>query len=484
LPLEKILMKKQRLRYWILCADLVWALVAMVLAYVLRFGFVWYGPANGSFLSFVPLLLVALGLWALIFAWMHLDGFHGGWYPPAVFSQLLLAVGLLMAGVFAGGYLARLYESRLTFTYFGIMLFVGFLGIRYLVHGVLGSKYLTGALRRVLIVGNGPVAREMAVKIERHPEVLCQVVGFLYSADSSFDSRTGANLDQAKTVRTMEVIDLLRERRIDEVIIALSKPGSAEVMNLAARCRQAGITVNVVPHPYELYLSRPQLLDIGGLPVLQLREVDANFANAAWKRGLDSVLGSLLLIFSLPIVAVGAISLLHKRGGPFRRELRCGQAGVPFRMWRLNSDRDCKELGHWELTLQQLSITELPQLWNVLRGEMSLVGPRPETPERVKHYSDWQRQRLKVRPGVTGLAQVHGLREQHSSEEKARVDLQYMLHPSLFLDISLLMQTLWTVLVRMFRLSRSNSETPSRKPTDRFLEGSLTSAHSTQPSAD
>jgi lipopolysaccharide/colanic/teichoic acid biosynthesis glycosyltransferase len=476
-------MKKQRLRYWILGADLMWALVAMVLAYVLRFGFNWYGPTDGSFLSFVPLLLVALGLWALIFSWMHLDGFHRGWHPPAVFSQIFLAVGLLMAGVFASGFLARVYVSRLTFTYFGIALFAGFLTIRYLVHAALGSKYLTRAARRVLIVGNGPVAREMAAKIERHPEVLCQVVGFLYSADSSFDSRMRGNPGEAKTVQTLEVIDLLRERRIDEVIIALSKPGSQEVVSLSARCREAGVTVNVVPYPYELYLSEPQLLDIGGLPVLQLREANADFSNAAWKLGLDIILGSVLLVLSLPMILIGAIALLRKRGGPLRGELRCGQLGKPFRMWRLNSDRDGKGLGRWEVILQQLSVTELPQLWNILRGEMSLVGPRPEPPERVKHYSDWQRQRLKVRPGMTGLAQVHGLREEHSSEEKARFDLQYMLHPSLFLDISLLMQTLLTLLGRMFRLPKLGSETP-HKSTDRFLEGSLTSAHSAQPSAD
>jgi lipopolysaccharide/colanic/teichoic acid biosynthesis glycosyltransferase len=90
----------------------------------------------------------------------------------------------------------------------------------------------------------------------------------------------------------------------------------------------------------------------------------------------------------------------------------------------------------------------LPQLWNVLRGDMSLVGPRPESPERVKYYSEWQRQRLKVRAGVTGLAQVNGLREQHSSEDKTRFDLQYILNWSPLLDLSLILQTVWTLLSR------------------------------------
>jgi lipopolysaccharide/colanic/teichoic acid biosynthesis glycosyltransferase len=478
--------KKQRLQYWILGADLIWTVFAMVLAYLLRFGFTWHGPADGTFLSFLPPLLAALVLWALIFPGMHLDGFRQGWHPPAILSQLFLAVCFLMTAVLAGGFISRVYMSRLTLAYFGIILFAGFVTIRYLVYAVLGSKYLTRAPRRVLIVGSGPVAREMASNIKRHPEVLCQVVGFLCSADTSFDSRLQGIEREAVAVQTLGVIDLLREQKIDEVIIALSKPDSAEVMNLTARCREAGITVSVVPYPYELYLSKPQLLDIGGLPVLQLREVNARFANAAWKRGLDIIVGSGLLILSLPVLILAVLTLLPKRGSPLRRYLRCGQSGRLFRMWRLNSDRECKDVSRYELMLQQLSITEIPQLWNVLCGEMSLVGPRPEPPERVKHYSDWQRQRLNVKPGVTGLAQVHGLREQHSSEEKTRFDLQYMLHPSPFLDISLLLQTLWTLIGRLLRLHAlgHGEREAGGETTDRLFERSLTSAHRTQPSAD
>jgi lipopolysaccharide/colanic/teichoic acid biosynthesis glycosyltransferase len=93
---------------------------------------------------------------------------------------------------------------------------------------------------------------------------------------------------------------------------------------------------------------------------------------------------------------------------------------------------------------------------------MSIVGPRPESPERVKHYSDWQRQRLSVEPGLTGLAQVQGLRERHSSEEKARFDLQYIFHWSLFLDLSLIVQTVWTLALRLVKTERGPA--PSEGP--------------------
>jgi len=478
-------LNKQRLQYCILALDLLWAILAMVAAYLLRYGFAEYDPQHG-FLTYATALLATMLLWIVIFAAAKMDGFRHGWHLPAVSSQLFLAVCLLMVVLFAAGYLLRIFLSRLTFTYFGVLLFLGFLGIRYFVHFILSSRLLRRAARRIVIVGTGPVAREMAAKIERHPEMLCKVVGFLSSADSSFDILPSALPNKASKVRALEVVDLLRKQQVDEVIITVSQPGSPELMNLAARCRQDGIMVSVVPHPYELYLSKPQLVDIGGLPVLQLREGLANFANSGLKRTFDFVFSLFFFGFSVPVVIAGVIMLLGRRGGPFSRELRCGQNAMPFSMWRLNSDRECKDLPRRELILQQLSITELPQLWNVLRGEMSLVGPRPESLDRVKHYSDWQLQRLKVKPGITGLAQVHGLREQNSSEEKARFDLQYMMRSSFFLDISLLLQTVWTLVGRtaqLYKLTYSGTAREVPGNAD-LLEGSISNAHSTQSSAD
>lgn len=402
-------------------------------------------------------------------------------------SQLFVALCILMAVLMAGGYLLRIFLSRLTLSYFGILLFVGFLSIRCGTHAILGSRYLAKAVRRVLIVGNGPVAREMAAKIECHPEMLCQVVGFLCSADSSFDTRLPGAVNEARKIQTLGVIDLIREQRVDEVIITLSRPGSPEVMNLADRCRREGIGVSVVPHPYELYLSKPQLIDLGGLPVLQLRDAKSRFANSMFKRGFDVTFGFCLLVGSFPFVAAGAIGLLTKKGGPFVRELRCGQFGKHFWMYRLNSNREHENLSQYETMLQQLSITEMPQFWNVVCGDMSLVGPRPESPERVKHYSDWQSQRLNVKPGMSGLAQVCGLREQHSSEEKARFDLQYIMHSSLFFDISLILQTGWTLMGRLLRpntlVTRSVSTIVSNS-TEFLIERTLPSAHRSQSSAD
>jgi lipopolysaccharide/colanic/teichoic acid biosynthesis glycosyltransferase len=121
-------------------------------------------------------------------------------------------------------------------------------------------------------------------------------------------------------------------------------------------------------------------------------------------------------------------------------------------MYRLGIHRNDPTLDLLERLLVLTSITELPQLVNVLIGEMSLVGPRPELPERVKAYSEWQRQRLNVTPGMTGLAQVHGLRDPDSSDAKSNYDLEYILHWSAGGDLSLIVQTAWTLILRLKEL--------------------------------
>jgi lipopolysaccharide/colanic/teichoic acid biosynthesis glycosyltransferase len=460
-------------------------LLAMPAAYALRYGLALHSSRADLLIAFLPLTTASLLLWSMLFPRMKLDGFCLGWHLPATVSQLLIASVAILGTVMAMSYLTGHYVSRLVLAFWGLLIFGGFVIIRRIALAILRSSYLTKAIRRVVIVGNGPLAREMAFKLQRHPEMLCQVVGHLYLADASLNNHILDAGEEAIRVQTLGVADLLRVQRVDEVIITLSKPGNPEVMNLAAQCRKNGIVVSVVPGPYELYLSTPQLLDIGGLPILRLQQADSSFANGTAKRVFDVVLTCIVIPLSLPFVLVAALVFLTKRQ-PFVRELRCGRSGKPFWMYRLNSDRNGPSLPLFEQLLHQVSITELPQLWNVLRGDMSLVGPRPEVLERVKHYSEWQRQRLNVRPGITGLAQVHGLREEHSSEEKARFDLQYMLHASPFLDLSLLLQTAWTLVTRLLQinhLEKLHVNAGELRKQDAFQEP-FPNAHSPQSSTN
>jgi len=251
------------------------------------------------------------------------------------------------------------------------------------------------------------------------------------------------------------------------------------------------VSVSLVPQPYELYLSKPHLLDLGGLPLLRLQERSDRRLLFRWKRAVDLLEGLILSLFALPVLVPAAIALRMSKGRAFRWESRTGKAGKVFSMLRLNVDRHSSDLTGLEQFLQHLSITELPQLFNVLRGDMSVVGPRPESPSRARHYSEWQKQRLSVKPGMTGLAQVHGLREQNSSEEKTRFDLQYLLGASPLMDLSLLLQTSWTLAGRMFQYPTSASAEQGvamqkQRADFRFpsVEEALHHAHRSQSSAD
>jgi lipopolysaccharide/colanic/teichoic acid biosynthesis glycosyltransferase len=462
--------------------------MSVVGAYALR-----YGPAELASLhqpiqvEYLLVAVVAAAVWSLLYLLIKLDGFSGGWNLPSILSQVLIGVMLLMSILLAGAFLGRRFYSRLVMFYFGALLVVGFVAIRSLMRSYVLSRSRSGGLRRVVILGNGRVARELANKIERHPEFMKRVVGFLYP---STDVPTGSwqqDVPASATfpTNTLGAIELLKEQGIDEIIVVHPKASLSEIRKFIHSSQVAGLTVSLVPQGYELYISRPRFLDVEGLPVLSLEETAPNPLLLATKRASDFVFAIALTVFAAPIFVVGALALITRNQKPLRRELRCGLNGRQFSMWRMNIDRESSELVGLRRWLARLSLTELPQLWNVILGDMTLVGPRPEPPERVKHYSDWQRQRLNVKPGLTGLAQVHGLREQHSSEEKARFDLQYILHWSPFFDLSLLLQTIWTVAVRLASSEpRAVLSMPFREKEVEILTSEVMSADRTHAGAD
>jgi lipopolysaccharide/colanic/teichoic acid biosynthesis glycosyltransferase len=458
----------------------------MTFGYGLRYYDSWQDPARTAPSVFLPFLVGTLVFWSVLSCWVHLDGFRGGWRLSAILSQLFPAVAALMLLLFAGAYLARWYTSRFILSVFAIVFFLGLLGIRLIFRGSLESRYRSGAVRKAVIVGSGPIATEIARKIESHPEMLWEVSGFLCPAENAHSVSIAEHATTSINVRSVGIAELLRSYGIDDLIISLPQTEHPQICDLIACCRRAGIGINVVPQPYELYLSRPRLLDLDGLPILRVGGLSEIKAIPIWKRAFDFLLSGLLLLVSGPAILTVAAWFRIRKGRAFRSETRCGQCGKTFRMYRFNSDRHAVGLPFHEFVMQQSSFTELPQLLNVLQGDMSLVGPRPEGPEKVRHYSDWHRQRLSVIPGITGLAQVHGLRDQNSSEDKTRYDLQYILHRSLFLDISLLLQTISTLALRSFRRKRE-TQFPSERagvavPTT--LEESLSRAHSAQSGTD
>jgi lipopolysaccharide/colanic/teichoic acid biosynthesis glycosyltransferase len=305
-------------------------------------------------------------------------------------------------------------------------------------------------------LGNGIIAREIADRIKQHPELRWELVGFLFPSREDIGelSRQTERNDQ---LNALQIESLLNQEQVEEIIIASDRLEQAEMLNLIANCRRKGIQISVVPNLYKLYVTRPSLIDLDGLPLLALSESGPALFHRMAKRAFDASLSLIVLILTSPLLVAGAVVLWVQHRRIFDSESRCGRYGQVFQMYRFNSDRAHADISGLERLLQDLSATELPQLINVLKGDMSLVGPRPETEDRVKRYSDWQRQRLVLKPGMTGLAQVHGLRDESSSEDKAYYDLRYMQNWSLLVDASLILQTVWAVTNRFI-------STPDRKP--------------------
>src|SRR5581483_1722326 len=265
-------MKPRHVDLWILAADLCWIAVALVAADLLRYGLA-LSSENSLLHVLLPLLCASCVIWLALSLWTDLDGFRGGWRFSAVVSQALIAVSIEMSILLAIGYLARAYVSRLALIYFGVLLLIGVLAIRCTAWVLLRARHRAGEVWRVAILGTGRIARELASKIERHPEMLCRVVGLIVPEENVAEDCFADSPERQDTVKlsSFGIADLLRDQAVDELILALPQPAQPEVRAVTNQCRECGISISVVPHSYELYLTRPSLIDIDGLPILQLR---------------------------------------------------------------------------------------------------------------------------------------------------------------------------------------------------------------------
>ena len=448
-------MNRRRVRFLLLGFDLIWITVALGLAILNR---TLQGRLQPDELAnSLPVLIVSLAAWPILFAWLRLDGFRWGAGITAITANVLVAVTGLLVVISAIQFGLRRPVPRGTLALLGILLVVGFILVRRGMLAALKRGHRLGASQKVLIVGNGPLSQEIKDKIGQHPEFLYEIAGYLHSdMDSDFsDSRS-----PGETVWSGNLKKLLQEQDVSEVFVVERRMPPQEMNRFFEVCTELGIGLSFIPQTYEMYVFRPEMLDIGGLPFIRLKPVALSFAARVSKRCLDVLLSLMLITIQLPIFAIVALYARLTTGKVVSRVPRVGLEGKTFSMLRFDVNAGQEEATFGGLC-HRWSLTELPQLFNVLRGEMSLVGPRPESPDRVKHYSDWQRLRLRVLPGITGLAQVHGIRTASSSESKTKFDLQYIQSWSLLLDISLALQTLSTILSRGSRLEHKPSA-PSR----------------------
>lgn len=332
---------------------------------------------------------------------------------------------------------------------------------------------LTGTIGKpVLIVGAGIVGAQVARRLESHPEYGLVPVGFLDDEPRAVAEVGGREVPVLGTVE--EIDKIVAQEKVGNVIVAFSSVADARLARLIQRSQDLGLHVSVVPRMFDTINNRIAYDPVGGLPLLSFSAVDPKGTQFAVKHAFDRLFAGVLLLLTAPVLGVIALAVRLSSPGPILyRQRRVGRDGRVFDLFKFRSmhvnpvvdgaDGDVADLstllggdtapggveGPDRRTavgkfLRRTSLDELPQFFNVLRGEMSVVGPRPERPEFVDlfqqdvvRYED----RHRVKSGITGWAQVNGLRGQTSLAERVEMDNYYIAHWSLGLDLKIILLT-------------------------------------------
>jgi exopolysaccharide biosynthesis polyprenyl glycosylphosphotransferase len=326
--------------------------------------------------------------------------------------------------------------------------------------------------QNTLVVGTGPEGRRIARRLGQHPEFGLRVVGFV-------DGNPGAIVPGFDGVRVVGTLDdlphLVHEKHVDRVVMGFTADGHEPMLRHIRELNAQGVQVDVIPRFPELMGPEVDVHSAGGIALWSLRPFKLSRSSRALKRLADVTVSTAALVLLAPLFAIVAVAIkLDSRGPVFFRQERIRDADRTFRMWKfrtmvVDAEQRKHEIAHLNIhardggealmfkadddprvtrvgrVLRRYSLDELPQLVNVLAGEMSLVGPRPLIPEEHLHVTEWRRQRLSVKPGVTGLWQVNG-RSNLPFEEMVALDYRYVTNWSPWLDLGLIVKTVPQVL--------------------------------------
>ena len=319
-----------------------------------------------------------------------------------------------------------------------------------------GLRYLRGKgvnVKRVIVVGSGRQARSYLAEIGADPELGYRAVGYIAPEESQdLELPWLGGFDAMK-----EVFD--RERP-DEVVSAVDMADYARTPEIIDACEGSGSKLAIIPIYAEYMSARPQFDDLNGIPLLNLRYIPLdNWLNAFCKRAMDIIGSALILLLSSPVMLICAIGVKLSSPGPvIFKQKRIGLNKKPFMMykfrsmrvnsrqdvgWTSNEDDRKTKFGSF---IRKYSLDEFPQFWNVLKGDMSLVGPRPEVPYYVELFREevpLYMVKHQVRPGITGWAQVNGFRGDTSIEGRIEHDIFYIEHWTLWLDVKILWMTVF-----------------------------------------
>lgn len=470
-PQSRPFLRPQLLPLLLPVQDFVLIYLAFALSYWMRYR-LQLGPHVGSVATFFQYQGVALLLLGIMMPMLYAKGAYRRRMSTEIVDEAITifsAATVGIASVLVITFMAHDFAySRAVVIYMWILL-IAFLVLSHaLCRAIQGIRHRRGVgTRRLLVVGASDAGKMIMQSVMNRPDLGYKVLGFV-------DRRSHTRVPDFGRFQRLGMIDdipqLIETRQVDEVIVAL--PGSAyeEVNSVVALCEGSGVGLKLVPDLFRVSLSRVQMDDIGGIPLLDVQEIPPRRFERIIKRTLDIAIGTAAVLVSLPIV--GALALLVRldsEGPAFIRQERMGKDGRKFTCFKLRTmridadqllaalqdqnetkgpifkmrnDPRCTRIGKH---IRRFSLDELPQVWNVVLGDMSLVGPRPPLQREVVKYEPWHMRRLEAKPGMTGLWQVSG-RSNLTFDEMVMMDIMYVDNWSLALDLKILLQTFTAVL--------------------------------------
>ena len=319
--------------------------------------------------------------------------------------------------------------------------------------------------QRTLLVGGGGLARALLEKLAAHQEYGLEVIGALSAAGGS----DGDVAEVPVLGSVHELQSVVRSRGVTRVLLADAGINERELEDLLRDCRALSLSVSILPTLSDVLGPTVEIDDVEGVTVLGVNPPWLPRSSRAIKRAMDLTIASLMLLLAAPVMALVALVVkLDSRGNVFFAQERVGRGGRRFRLYKFRTMVSDAEQRRAELLtestdpdwlrlardpritrvggrLRRWSIDELPQLWNVMRGEMSMVGPRPLIPAEDERIQGWGRGRLDLTPGITGYWQVLG-RTRIPFEEMVKLDYLYVMNWSLWSDVRLMLRTLPVVL--------------------------------------
>lgn len=458
--------------------DAVAAVVSVAAAFVLVFNLLDF-DRNFGLDSYMRLLLIFVPLQLITYACMGLYGSFRSKTFASEMGRLFAAFLLDGLALVALLYVVRIVDfSRWTLAIFLVLDFLIVTLKRYILRKTLRNFRESGYNKKyVLLIGSGTAAKEYLRTIREERWLGFECAGCV----------SDTPLPGVKHLGGMDrLLSVLEERSYDEAVCALGADEDQKLADAVEACELTGTKISVIPSIYKYMSSTPAIDIVGNIPMINIRRIPLdNIGNAALKRAVDIVGSLILLILTSPVMLVSMLIIKLTMGGNvIFKQQRVGLNKKVFTMYKLRSMRDSAEKDTaWSTEndprrtkfgafIRKFSIDELPQLVNVLKGDMSLVGPRPEIPFYVNDFKDkipMYMIKHQVKPGMTGLAQINGYRGDTSIEKRIEFDVQYIENWNFFMDISILLRTAFSGFMNKEKLSRKNKKIKPYRPEKQIM---------------